>query len=319
MLAATVVTAILWVLGVQMAYVFGIITFVLNFIPNLGPMIATFLPMPLVVLDPGGSSHETVICCHLRKLFLLEVARRGVSTELKHLVACHESVLSLKIHSAVPLFYFARGLDFVDLALSVVATIATCPLRNRNQPVVVGLFLYTRNYVFLWTLQCTLGAFASFPATFVIVCLAQEGRAMEWAKWIEKRFIVSVRNLIFPLRFYLVHVLQRVQLMTPFASPFCSCLTTRASTIGVVSHPLLVVDRYVVFEPSAGLRPSHNGEPVALPRTHRPIHMKQQYVHHRGTPGNSPMCASLGGFACTSICGAWRGPIYRQQRQRHQL
>lgn len=54
MLAATVVTGILWVLGVQMAYVFGIITFVLNFVPNLGPMIATFLPMPLVIFDPGG-------------------------------------------------------------------------------------------------------------------------------------------------------------------------------------------------------------------------------------------------------------------------
>lgn len=53
MLVATVVTAMLWVLGVQMAYVFGIITFVLNFIPNLGPMIATFLPMPLVIFDPG--------------------------------------------------------------------------------------------------------------------------------------------------------------------------------------------------------------------------------------------------------------------------
>ncbi len=53
MLAATVVTGTLWVLGVQLAYVFGLITFVLNFIPNLGAMIATFLPMPLVVFDPG--------------------------------------------------------------------------------------------------------------------------------------------------------------------------------------------------------------------------------------------------------------------------
>ncbi|CAN0475690.1 unnamed protein product, partial [Ectocarpus sp. 8 AP-2014] len=53
MLVATVVTTMLWVLGVQMAYVFGIITFVLNFVPNLGPMIATFLPMALVIFDPG--------------------------------------------------------------------------------------------------------------------------------------------------------------------------------------------------------------------------------------------------------------------------
>ncbi|CAM9284524.1 unnamed protein product [Scytosiphon promiscuus] len=60
-LAATVVTAILWVLGVQMAYVFGIVTFVLNFIPNLGPMIATFLPMPLVILDPDISHLNQVL------------------------------------------------------------------------------------------------------------------------------------------------------------------------------------------------------------------------------------------------------------------
>lgn len=50
---ATVVAAMLWLLGVQMAYVFGLITFVLNFVPNLGPLIATCLPMPLVVFDPG--------------------------------------------------------------------------------------------------------------------------------------------------------------------------------------------------------------------------------------------------------------------------
>lgn len=49
------VTTVLWVLGVQLAYVFGLITFVLNFVPNLGPLIATFLPMPLVIFDPGES------------------------------------------------------------------------------------------------------------------------------------------------------------------------------------------------------------------------------------------------------------------------
>ncbi|CAM9651259.1 unnamed protein product [Ectocarpus sp. 12 AP-2014] len=61
MLVATVVTTMLWVLGVQMAYVFGIITFVLNFVPNLGPMIATFLPMPLVIFDPDMSHLNQVL------------------------------------------------------------------------------------------------------------------------------------------------------------------------------------------------------------------------------------------------------------------
>lgn len=53
MLVATVVTSTLWLLGVDMVYVFGIATFALHFIPNLGPLIATFLPMPLVIFDPG--------------------------------------------------------------------------------------------------------------------------------------------------------------------------------------------------------------------------------------------------------------------------
>lgn len=61
MLAATVVTTVLWVLGVQLAYVFGLITFVLNFVPNLGPLIATFLPMPLVIFDPGESYYSIVL------------------------------------------------------------------------------------------------------------------------------------------------------------------------------------------------------------------------------------------------------------------
>lgn len=46
-------TTVLWLLRVNMAYVFGLITFALNFVPNLGPLIATFLPLPLIVFDPG--------------------------------------------------------------------------------------------------------------------------------------------------------------------------------------------------------------------------------------------------------------------------
>ena len=41
-----------------MPHVFGLITFALNFVPNLGPLIATFLPMPLVIFDPGKRGIE---------------------------------------------------------------------------------------------------------------------------------------------------------------------------------------------------------------------------------------------------------------------
>lgn len=43
---------VLMVLGVPFALVFGVLAFLLNFIPNLGPIIATLLPLPVVLLNP---------------------------------------------------------------------------------------------------------------------------------------------------------------------------------------------------------------------------------------------------------------------------
>jgi AI-2 transport protein TqsA len=39
-------------LGVRFAFVFGLFAFLLNFIPVLGPVVATFLPLPIVLLSP---------------------------------------------------------------------------------------------------------------------------------------------------------------------------------------------------------------------------------------------------------------------------
>jgi AI-2 transport protein TqsA len=43
---------VLTILGVPLAFVFGVLTFFLNFIPSIGSIIATLLPMPVVVLNP---------------------------------------------------------------------------------------------------------------------------------------------------------------------------------------------------------------------------------------------------------------------------
>jgi AI-2 transport protein TqsA len=40
---------LLWLLDMPLAFVFGILTFLLNFIPSLGSIVATFLPLPLAV------------------------------------------------------------------------------------------------------------------------------------------------------------------------------------------------------------------------------------------------------------------------------
>jgi len=45
----------LWLFGVPMAFVFGLLAFLLNFIPNVGPLFATLLPIPLIIFTPDAS------------------------------------------------------------------------------------------------------------------------------------------------------------------------------------------------------------------------------------------------------------------------
>ncbi|KAA5539108.1 AI-2E family transporter [Roseiconus nitratireducens] len=44
----------LWLFGVPMALSFGVLAFLLNFIPNIGPIVASLLPVPLILLDPSA-------------------------------------------------------------------------------------------------------------------------------------------------------------------------------------------------------------------------------------------------------------------------
>jgi len=57
----TVVAVILLIIGVKLAVLWGILSFVLNFIPNVGSMIAMFLPMPVVIVDPALSDTEKAL------------------------------------------------------------------------------------------------------------------------------------------------------------------------------------------------------------------------------------------------------------------
>jgi AI-2 transport protein TqsA len=54
-LTGALVGAALGILGVQFAALFGFLAFLLNFIPNLGAIIATLLPIPIIWLSPDLS------------------------------------------------------------------------------------------------------------------------------------------------------------------------------------------------------------------------------------------------------------------------
>ena len=50
----------LWLLDIQMAPVFGLLAFLLNFIPNIGSVIATALPLPVVIATPDVTIFQAV-------------------------------------------------------------------------------------------------------------------------------------------------------------------------------------------------------------------------------------------------------------------
>ena len=49
------VGTVLAVLGIDLALVFGLFAFLLNFIPSVGSLIATLLPLPIVLMSPDVS------------------------------------------------------------------------------------------------------------------------------------------------------------------------------------------------------------------------------------------------------------------------
>lgn len=52
LLTGLVFGGVLALLGIPMATTFGVLAFLLNYIPNIGPLIATVLPIPLIVFHP---------------------------------------------------------------------------------------------------------------------------------------------------------------------------------------------------------------------------------------------------------------------------
>jgi AI-2 transport protein TqsA len=51
----------LGIIGVDLAMVFGLLAFVLNFIPNIGSMISTLLPLPVVIFSPSLTFTEKLL------------------------------------------------------------------------------------------------------------------------------------------------------------------------------------------------------------------------------------------------------------------
>ena len=53
LILGALVTTVLWLIGVKWAFAFGLVSFVLNFIPSIGPVVAALLPVPIALVEIG--------------------------------------------------------------------------------------------------------------------------------------------------------------------------------------------------------------------------------------------------------------------------
>ncbi|TWU21002.1 AI-2 transport protein TqsA [Novipirellula galeiformis] len=53
---------VLWLFGVPLAVVFGFMAFLLNYIPNIGPLLSCALPVPFLVLSADISPTSAIVC-----------------------------------------------------------------------------------------------------------------------------------------------------------------------------------------------------------------------------------------------------------------
>ncbi len=111
----TLVGLTLWIFGVELALVFGVLAFLLNFIPNIGSVIATLLPVPVILLSPSMSPVAKVLAIAIPGTIQLVV---GTILEPKIMGK------SLDLHPVVVLL----GLIFFGMIWGIVGMILATPI-----------------------------------------------------------------------------------------------------------------------------------------------------------------------------------------------
>jgi len=136
----------IWILlhfiGVDLAIVFGLITFVFNFIPEVGPFIAMMLPLPVILFDDrSGNPLQLMVLALVGQLSLKVVF--GNIVEIKLI----ESQQEMRMHPVVILFFVAffqyiwgatGMLLSVPIVAALKATLHKIPPAYRN-PILIFL------------------------------------------------------------------------------------------------------------------------------------------------------------------------------------
>ena len=115
-------------LQLDLAFLIGLITFVANFVPNVGAIFATLLPMPLILLDPAVSVGVRALA------FLLPLL---VHTTVGNLIEPKMFGSSMELHPVIVLLALAFwgalwGISgaILSVPLTAICRIALSAMRN---------------------------------------------------------------------------------------------------------------------------------------------------------------------------------------------
>ena len=109
------VGTVLMLLGVPLAMVFGLLAFLLNFIPTVGSIIATLLPLPVVIISPDVSLTVAILAIAIPGLIQLLIGNILVPKVLGD---------SLDLHPVVILM----GLIFWGMLWGIVGMLLATPI-----------------------------------------------------------------------------------------------------------------------------------------------------------------------------------------------
>merc|ERR1719362_1927117 len=93
---------LLYMLGIDLAIVFGLITFLFNFVPEVGPFLAAMLPLPVILFDGRLSNPWLVLGIALGGTLLLKFLFGNIVE-----VILIESRQDMKMHPVIILFLMA--------------------------------------------------------------------------------------------------------------------------------------------------------------------------------------------------------------------
>jgi len=91
------VGAVLFALGVQFAAMFGFLAFLLNFIPTIGSIIATLLPLPIILLNPDMPIAFKVLAIAFPALFQIYLGNAVQPRVLGNALDLHPIVILLSL------------------------------------------------------------------------------------------------------------------------------------------------------------------------------------------------------------------------------